>query len=727
MLNTIQRGEQESCGPPGIDSYASPSPTASHITLMQRRPTVAALPDPPASDETELSTLRRRVAELESERLRNQSSPAAERVPQRSSRIDALSEEEGDLSPRAIASRRNERHAASDEQAGQHNDSAVMKDAASILEFLAWGRRKDPSYPTVVSPEVTTTVSRGDIRDTGNQDEDPLGSLSECTDLQIIQLLLPSPRMVWQLLEYHENCLLWYHGSYYALTLNAEARTFYAKHSGVIESPGVDLQWVALLFAILSASLASAPPGQVQAWGFPDHERDTLAKRWFKASITCLNRAEYTANLSIYACQAIATSTVASHILGFSNSQSIHLAAAVRIAQSLGLHRLGRDVAGSATEKEIGRRVWCQLCSQDWFGIPFSDSYLVNCLYSTSEPPTNAHDGDLTPLPENVPTSTSYSRFLHKVAAIMPRLQDGIMSCNTLYTRYEQVLAWDARLRALATLERPVFLSHVPIEPEWPAWIPWARRALAISSGHKIIMIHRSVLSDSFTNPAFAFTRRTCLAASKTIIKEYKQVVEEDGPVLWIHQAFAVAASITLVLDILHRDPTEADCLEHKQLVQDVVDILKLYQYSAISKRGIKLLSALLVEVERRRAVPDRSGEPWDKRRRLNSGGTDARANDRQARRNTFSVPEFIRSFCEGQTGEDFTQPRTDGQAQGSNQGPDARIGNGGEGSGMHVSSDTVGNAFVDFNFSFPTFGLDASNGFDDLLYLANSNPLGMI
>jgi hypothetical protein len=68
----------------------------------------------------------------------------------------------------------------------------------------------------------------------------------------------------------------------------------------------------------------------------------------------------------------------------FSNSQSVNLASAVRIAQSLGLHRLGKTKRGANTErndpaeqvqKEIGRRVWQQLTTQDWFSVPFSETY----------------------------------------------------------------------------------------------------------------------------------------------------------------------------------------------------------------------------------------------------------------------------------------------------------------------------------------------------------------
>jgi hypothetical protein len=176
-------------------------------------------------------------------------------------------------------------------------------------------------------------------------------------------------------------------------------------------------------------------------------------------------------------------------------------------------------------------------------------------IYSTSAPPSNSLDHDLATVGTEVLTITSYSCFLRDIAVIMPQLQDGLVSCNTPYTRYEKVLQWDARLRGLATRERPLFMTNVPLDPRWPRWVSWARRTLAITSSHKIIMIHRSFLLDSFTNPTFAFTRRTCLAAFKTIIKEYKCVIEEDGPIHWVHQAFAVAASITLLLDVLHRDP----------------------------------------------------------------------------------------------------------------------------------------------------------------------------
>lgn len=733
-----------------------------------------------AARRRELEILRSRIAELEGQEAQQ----VHQRRPDVPRRGQVQSEPDAYMAPtpseRGAGTRGSDGGEA--ESSGRSNrQTALEKDAASILEFLAWGRRKDPPAVSLSPEEVADTVvnvdsQAGTLADAGPDAEEPHEQLSlfeqGASGLAGIRLLLPSPRLVWQLVGYHDECLLWYHGSYFAPRFRAQLEVFYS----VVDGPEFfNLQWVALLLAIITASLACAPPGQVRAWGFGDRERDTLCRKWFQASVDCLNRAQYTAHLSILSCQAIATSTISAHMLGFSNTQSIHLAAAVRIAQSLGLHRLGPDVSpAGGVEAEIGRRVWCQLCAQDWFGIPFSESYLVNPAYSTSEPPSNCHDDDLVPLPEHVPTISSYCRFVREMAAIMPRLQDSLVACNTAYTRYEQVRAWDMRLRCLATAERPVFLSHVPLDPRWPAWTPWARRALAISSGHKIIMIHRSFLSESFTNPVFAFTRRTCLAAAKTIIKEYREVVEEDGPVLWIHQAFSVAACIILLLDILHRDPDEAECVEHRRLVEDVLDILRLYRHSMIASRGIKIVSALLGEISRpggddsscfpptaaaaAAATPasiggadNTTGTNMRKRRRHDDDGPRSQPGCSSTRRRDFDVKQFVKRFCGESAAEQRSQsaqqmPQAQEQsrhrlphngletarvpplhhAQGASPwlGTSAAEPDGGQG-GQQVQPrpgpDNPADAlYLDTNFAFPALGLDGSSGFENLLYLAN-------
>ncbi|EMC96149.1 hypothetical protein BAUCODRAFT_46052, partial [Baudoinia panamericana UAMH 10762] len=470
-----------------------------------------------------------------------------------------------------------------------------VTDAATVLEFLAWGRRKEVHFAThSLSPDINFKASNGADYGFPSPSGRRHGLRSDVNDaapLHVLQTLLPDKAQVATLVDYHIKCLLWFHGSFHGPTFARQVTAFYADYGGNICHPDVDLQWIALLFAVLTGCMACGNEDQLSECGFLLEERELLSSRWFQAVTTCLDAAHYMANLSIRACEAIATMTMSAHILGFSNQQSILLASAARVAQSLGLHRLD-DSTPLNVERESGRRLWTQLCSQDWFGIPFSDSYSINPLHSHTVPPLNCHDTTLDELPLTEPTVTTYCRFLNDIAHLMPRLHDAVALSNTTFTRYEQVLKYDRKMRAIASDQRPACLRSGPVNPSWPRWVAWARRAVAVTSAHKIIMIHRKYLTLSFTNPAFSFTRATCIAASKTIMHEIGQL-EEDGPTFWIYHAFTVAACITLCLDIIHREISDPRCPEHRTLVESGLAYLSQASNSRLASRGAQVLSGL--------------------------------------------------------------------------------------------------------------------------------------
>jgi hypothetical protein len=425
-----------------------------------------------------------------------------------------------------------------------------VEDAATILEFLAWGRRKQSKYQNSLTPGGELAQRSPGLVDP--EDDGPFFSSKE-SFRSYLETLLPSRSQIVSLVKYHCDCLLWYHGSFHSLVFWRSLEDFYQEDEGHIDSPSVDLQWVSLLLAIITGSMTCAPRKIAQSWGFNDWEQTLLSNKWFKATTACLYYSDYTSFHSIYSVQTIATITHSAHMLGHSNSQSVLLASAVRIAQNLGLHRLGQEkeehVSRGLVDRELGRRLWCQLCTQDWFSIPFTESYLINHQSFNTDKPRNCNEDDMMALPDDVPTLTNYSRFFYDIAALMPRVQDVIASSNTVFTSYEKVLEYDQQMRYLATVRLPHYLQNVPIEPDWPCYVPWARRCLAISSSHKIIMIHRKFLGLSFTNPMFSRTRRTCVAAARTIIKEQKEAAGDHGPILWIHHAFSVAAGVSWGLE----------------------------------------------------------------------------------------------------------------------------------------------------------------------------------
>ncbi|KAJ5223318.1 hypothetical protein N7468_007860 [Penicillium chermesinum] len=478
------------------------------------------------------------------------------------------------------------------------------EDTVTVLEFLAWGRAKLPDK-AMLSPR---TLKVG-----GQENEDATSPVGEELDSLVmpgkslfawLQILLPSRRQLYRLADYHAECLLWFHGSYLASSFSKQLDSFFTDHSGQIDSNGVDLQW---------------------RWGFDAREARLLSQKWYRAVAVALTAADYTDNLSIFAVQAIATLTHTAHMLGHSNNQSIMLAAAIRIAQSLGLHRLGEDARGPDEELETGRRVWQELCTQDWFSTSFSESYIITPLHSTSLPPKNYDEDTMDVLPEEKPTVTSFGRFLNKIAVIMPALQDAMAVSNTLYTKYEVVRIHDKKMRSIAT-GRPHFLTQTDLDKRWPRYVPWARRAIAMSSAHKIIMIHRKFLSLSFASPMFAFSHRTCLAAAKTILREYiASCQDQSTPMLWTHQAFSVAACIVISFNILHEAPNSADTCS--ELVDQTLYHLQSCQHrSTIAARGILVLEALRKQIRNTTESRKRSHEsPIEGSQRKRPKGFDAK------------------------------------------------------------------------------------------------------
>jgi Fungal Zn(2)-Cys(6) binuclear cluster domain len=544
------------------------------------------------------------------------------------------------------------------------NPAADIENAPSVLEFLSWGRSKLSDFD-VKAPELLKEPHNSSRHMDGASSWELANGFggTGTAQMSFLQLLLPSRKQVVDMVEYHNSSILWYHGSYHGHTFCKELAEVYQSPGG-LQIRDMDLQWAALLFSIMAASMTCASDQTATGWGFQKAERTKLTHQWFKATTTCLHLSGYMLRHHIYSVQAIATLTMSAHILGYSNEQSVLLGVALKIAQSLGLQRLGPDVddirVGTESlrhvispahrerlvKRETGRRLWLQLCIQDWFSIPFSEMYSINRPQFSTIKPANCDEETLEALPEDIPTNTSFANYLYEIAALMPQIHDATVGSNTLYTKYQHVLDFDAKMRALATDGMPHFFSmREGLEASWPTFVPWARRSLTICFAHKIIMIHRSFLGRSFTNHAFAFTRRTCIAAAKTILKEAKQAYDEEGPLLWIDQAFMVAAGITLSLDIFHRNEQEQEFEEHRKLVQNTIRMLGKFDNSMIAVRGMRLLSSLLTEQARLAA-----DQALDQHRKRSLAGGSHEPN---AKRQKFDIPKFVENFY---SDDSFTQ-----------------------------------------------------------------------
>ena len=369
---------------------------------------------------------------------------------------------------------------------------------------------------------------------------------------QNLQTLIPTNVQISRLVEYHEKCLLWYHGCVHGPTFQMELNKALQGSEG-FQFKCLDLQWSALLFSIMTASLTCTSDSVAKSWGFSKTQKRYLSKQWYEASIACLHLGDYTSKLSIYSIQAIQVLSMSAHTNGFSDKQFVIFGTALRVAQNLGLQRLAPDpeldtfpvygVEISLSRKdilikrEVSRRIWMQICIQDWFSIPSSEMYSINKQHFTTSRPRRINDQDLILAEDQIPVATDSGNMLYDIASLMADFHDSIIVLSDPAAKYDQVLKYDSRMRALRTQSEAQILSAENPNISWPQWVRWTRGVTSIVQAHKIIMIHRSFLCKSFTDSRYTYTRWASIAASKTILLEAEiAIADVERPAFWHDQ-----------------------------------------------------------------------------------------------------------------------------------------------------------------------------------------------
>jgi hypothetical protein len=161
---------------------------------------------------------------------------------------------------------------------GQNTSDAEAEDAATVLEFLAWGRLKDSSLTSGVrdipnSSEAVIYPDQDVIQATQawglSPDSVPGGQMSMKTmQMSQIQDMLPTKEQVCLLFQYHSDWLLFMHCSFHVETFRKELHRFYDDDHGIITMTSARLQWTALLFAIICGSITCAKLDQIANWDF---------------------------------------------------------------------------------------------------------------------------------------------------------------------------------------------------------------------------------------------------------------------------------------------------------------------------------------------------------------------------------------------------------------------------------------------------------------------------
>ncbi|KAH8650606.1 hypothetical protein BGZ60DRAFT_569492 [Tricladium varicosporioides] len=464
--------------------------------------------------------------------------------------------------------------------ASTYADDVLAENAATTLEFLAWGRQRDIG----LSPSSTTISPRTP------------------SDLDIL-----SRYQAKLVLDYHREWLIWMHNTVHWPAFQTECRAFW--RDGVVE----ERAWLAVYYALLCVGLNHMSVAHQQSIGIELGE--CLTRRLYHRAVAALYDADFMSVHSIRSIQAICIVSLCAHNFDGSNLLAVLFSCAIRIAQALNIHRLGLDSPGltsiEKSQREVQKSIWLFLTIQDWFMIPFGNAFSIYPTHCTTSLPTNC-DGiaggssptnEFLPLPIDFPTHMSYNLIMYKVADIYRSFFEG--SCrivpdvgkSALREVYDEVLAADRKLKAVIK-SLPPYLQRDHIGGnEFPLPIIWQRRSFGISMAHKTIMIHRSFFLRSLTDMWFTYTRITCVESARRILEEYHISSVWDMPNdLWTVVAHVVSASIILLLSIIFsEDALHSEISHDRQLISSCLSTLtKSSTASSISARGMGLIKILL-------------------------------------------------------------------------------------------------------------------------------------
>ncbi|CAK7235698.1 hypothetical protein SCUCBS95973_009355 [Sporothrix curviconia] len=199
--------------------------------------------------------------------------------------------------------------------------------------------------------------------------------------------------------------------------------------------------------------------------------------------------------------------------------------------------------AGSV-DRQVRQRIWCFLCTQDWYLIASKKAYAIVPEHNSTPVPANCREdfdgivsavpGTTTPMqdcPLSVQTQSTYMIFLFCLTSIYRGLFDELRHANArtdtetstssvVSACFDRVLAADRRLEA-AMGEIDEFSKGETTSASSSSSPSAQWRALVSTSWHQRVMIHCTFFCRSFQDKRYHYSRFACLAAARKILRSY--------------------------------------------------------------------------------------------------------------------------------------------------------------------------------------------------------------
>ncbi|WVF69491.1 hypothetical protein IAT40_004268 [Kwoniella sp. CBS 6097] len=395
----------------------------------------------------------------------------------------------------------------------------------------------------------------------------------------------------------------------------------------------IALPFIGLYFTVCTLGLQFMEQSEI-AKHFTVHEAHTLPDTWFNAARSALWAADFVGSHTMEALQCIILLGVFMNNRDRADAAWALLGAAIKMAQGLGLSRLGAEqqaVDGkplpmwtgrweSLIQREVGRRIWWNLVFLDWSLAP---SYNFSCSIQPDQIktalPSNIEDEDIIdgqpfrPQPLQVRTGMSFQLARLKFAEITQR--QIWQANNNHHPPYSFILSVDGELRK-AMMELPTFFQPDSSTKGPPSQDPKAlvqyyeKIMLNLAIHSRMMRLHRPWLSRGYEDERFAYSKEQCIRAARASLR---MMSDADGTAAflekwWLPLFYVSVSGLVVIIDLLrtprrHMYSSETD--EKISEVKGALDQMRgIMDVSHPARAAVRVMDLLLAEVEERRKTP---------------------------------------------------------------------------------------------------------------------------
>ncbi|KAJ7431745.1 hypothetical protein B0H11DRAFT_1966449 [Mycena galericulata] len=486
------------------------------------------------------------------------------------------------------------------------------EDVAMMLEDFAMGHRVNQKRATqdlegvpysedAQTPRLEVT-SRGSHL--GVPDGHPLALLIDPSTNIVDRLLisfLPEAQ-TGALIRFYFDRLDWYskvlhRPSFMAdsqvLMINVVSRNFGAIRIG----------FLAVHYMVLCLALHLIEPLIRAQLGLSFEATSELARRMYSAAQACLYYNEFIGSHSLEHIQCIILMGLYQQNLDESDSHWALMGTAIKIAQNLGISRLGSEGDArqystawrSVVKREVARRVWWLLIWDDWSNAAaHQGAYAVHPSQNHTGFPANINDSDLAdgrpfaPQPPHIYTEMTFSLCRLRFVELYRQIFDNMQAP----AGYGFVLEMDRKISST--------ILEVPSHFRGPDSTTKAfELTLALIMGEtRRLRLHRPFLFRGYKDRKYVDSRIQCVKSATAILDYLKSDDEQSALLLkwWLVLFYGFAAAVVLFIDLCHQKADDRPDLETRRVqLREALDLFKTAEHvSAVSRNAIALLEGLL-------------------------------------------------------------------------------------------------------------------------------------